>query len=157
MGFANGSDRRIWDGPALSQPSPARSSALSQEEAPAAVFSNRGSGSGSGDLDVVGIDAGDIKDSPPHTPAYERFMEVVTCTVAKLNIDWPAKKQEVQKKSLLDKRFLPSPHRRLPFFCNLHTELSKSWRNGSHILFSALKRQTIVISQGWNNMFIVKP
>jgi len=106
--------------PALSQPSPARSSALSQ----AAFFSNRAESvlqlSSSEDLDVVGIDAGDIKDSPPHTPTYERVMEVVTCTVAKLNIDWPAEKQEVQKKSLLDKRFLPSrsqpPHWGLHFF-----------------------------------------
>lgn len=58
--------------------------------------------SSSEDLDVVSIDAEDFEDSPPHTPAYEELMEVMTRAVAKLNIEWPAEKQEVQKKILLD-------------------------------------------------------
>lgn len=50
--------------------------------------------------DVVSFDAGDIEDLPPHTLAYEELMRIVTRDVAKLNIKWPAEKQEVQKKSL---------------------------------------------------------
>ncbi|MGL5564837.1 MAG: hypothetical protein ACRDC4_03815 [Plesiomonas sp.] len=59
-------------------------------------------------------------------------MEVVTRAVARLNIDWPADQQEArQPKSKLDERFLPTrlqPLKRgLPFFPDLHTEVSKSW------------------------------
>lgn len=50
----------------------------------------------------------EVEDFPPHTPAYEELMEVVTRAVARLNIDWPAEKQDVCPKSKLDLRFLPS-------------------------------------------------
>lgn len=40
---------------------------------------------------MVGVD--EAADSPPQTPQYEELMEVVTCAVAKLNIEWPAKQQ----------------------------------------------------------------
>lgn len=87
--------------------------------------------SGSKELDVVSMDPGDVVDSPPHTPAYEELIEVITCAVARLNIEWPAKRQEVCQRSLLDEIFLPSrtqpPRRGLPFFPDLHTEVSKSW------------------------------
>lgn len=76
--------------------------------------------SGSEELEVVSTDPGDVKDSPPYTLAYEGLMEVITCDVAKLNIEWPAEKQEVWQKSLLNERFLPShaqpPRWGLPFF-----------------------------------------
>ncbi|ROL43678.1 hypothetical protein DPX16_21803 [Anabarilius grahami] len=60
-------------------------------------------------------------------------MEVLSRAVAKLNIDWPAEKQEQTVKSKLDERFLPSrsaqpPRRALPFFPDLHTEVSRSWK-----------------------------
>ncbi|ROL44244.1 hypothetical protein DPX16_4313 [Anabarilius grahami] len=59
-------------------------------------------------------------------------MEVVIRAIAKLNINCPAEKQKVRHSSLLDKCFLPSrsqPTRRgLPFFPNLHTEVSRLWK-----------------------------
>ncbi len=42
------------------------------------------------------------EDSPPQSPQYEELLEVVTRGVAKLNIDWPAKKQTKLQKSKLD-------------------------------------------------------
>lgn len=85
-------------GPALSLPSPARSSALSQGlEAHFAVTSTQVEAPVlqlSRSLDVFSIETGDIES-----------WEVVTPAVAKLSIEWPAEKQEVQQKSKLDKRF----------------------------------------------------
>ncbi len=50
-----------------------------------------------------------------------------------MNIDWPAENQTEKQKSKLDERFLRSkslpPRRSLPFFPDLHTEVSRSWRN----------------------------
>ncbi len=70
-------------------------------------------------------------DSPLLSPQYEELLEVVTRTVAKLNIDWPAEKQAEPQKSKLDERFLRTkqlpPHRGLPFFPDLHTEVLRSW------------------------------
>lgn len=45
------------------------------------------------------IDAGDIGDSPAISPQYEELIKFVSCAVSKLNIDWPAKKWEAQRKS----------------------------------------------------------
>ncbi|KAI2649150.1 Retrovirus-related Pol polyprotein from transposon 17.6 [Labeo rohita] len=60
-----------------------------------------------------------------------KLLEVVTRAVAKLNIDWPAEKQAEPQRSKLDERFLcnrpPPSHRSLPFFPDLHTEVSRSW------------------------------
>ncbi|KAL0186034.1 hypothetical protein M9458_017704, partial [Cirrhinus mrigala] len=51
--------------------------------------------------------------------------------VAKLNIDWPGKKQAEPQKSKLDERFLhtkpPPPRRSLPSFPDLLTDVSRSW------------------------------
>ncbi len=67
--------------------------------------------------------------SPSLSPQYEDLVEVVTRAVAKLNIDWPAKRQVEPQRGKLDERFLrfktPPPHRSLPFFPDLHTE--RSW------------------------------
>ena len=58
-------------------------------------------------------------------------MNVLSRAVEKLSIDWPVDRQESKHKSKLDERFLPSrsqPSRRwLPFFPDLHTEVSKTW------------------------------
>lgn len=56
----------------------------------------------------VSIEAEDLEDSPPLSPAYEELVEVVTCVIAKLNIYWPAEKQEACSKSKLDVHFLSS-------------------------------------------------
>ncbi|KAL0164213.1 hypothetical protein M9458_039966, partial [Cirrhinus mrigala] len=62
---------------------------------------------------------------------YEELLEVVTRAVEKLKIDWPAEKQAEPQRSKLDERFLrnrpPPSHRSLPFFPDLHTEVSRSW------------------------------
>lgn len=47
--------------------------------------------SSSEELEVLSIEAGDIEDSPPSSPAYEELVEVVSWEVAKLNIEWPHK------------------------------------------------------------------
>lgn len=55
---------------------------------------------------------------PPHTPAYEELMEVITHAVAKLNIEWPARR----------KKFSLLVHNKgLPFYHDVHTEVWKSW------------------------------
>ncbi len=68
--------------------------------------------------------------SPIQSPQYEELLEVVTRAVAKLNINWPADNQTEKQRSKLDERFLRSkslPLRRsLPFFPDLHTEVSRS-------------------------------
>jgi len=87
--------------------------------------------SSSEEVDVVSL--GD-EEFTPHTVTHtqEELLEVVTRAVARLNLDWPASEQESCKaKSKLDERFLPSrsqpPKRGLPFFPDVHTEVSKSW------------------------------
>ncbi len=70
--------------------------------------------------------------SPIQSPQYEELLEVVTRAVAKLNIDWPADDQTEKQRSKLDERFLLSKSlplcRSLPFFPDLHTEVSRSWK-----------------------------
>ncbi len=88
--------------------------------------------SDSEELDVLSFEAGEIAgSSPPHSPTFEELVDVLSRAVAKLNINWPQEKQEVQVKSKLDERFLQhrsQPQRRgLPFFPDLHNELCKSW------------------------------
>ncbi|KAL0170931.1 hypothetical protein M9458_035527, partial [Cirrhinus mrigala] len=51
------------------------------------------------------------------------MLEVVTRAVSKLNIDWPAE----EKAALHRSNKPPSPHRSLPFFPDLHSEISRSW------------------------------
>ncbi|KAL0147294.1 hypothetical protein M9458_057396 [Cirrhinus mrigala] len=67
----------------------------------------------------------------PQSEQYEELLEVVTRAVEKLKIDWPAESHSEPQKSKLDERFLrsrpPSARRSLPFFPDLHTEVSRSW------------------------------
>ncbi|CAM4558277.1 unnamed protein product [Leuciscus chuanchicus] len=123
-------------GSALSQHPSDRSSASHQgAEARAAVSSPPMEApilqlSSSEELDVVSIEAGS-EDSPPQSHAFEELLDVVTRAVQRLSIEWPEDRQDVRSKSKLDERFLPSraqPQRRsLPFFPDLHTEVSRSW------------------------------
>ncbi|KAI2653857.1 Transposon Ty3-G Gag-Pol polyprotein [Labeo rohita] len=122
-------------GDPLSPASPTRSAARpSGSEARAAVSSPRGSAStlpisSSEEVDVVSVDEA----AAPQFPQYEELLEVVTRAVAKLSIDWPAEPLVEPQKSKLDERFLrsrPPPARRsLPFFPDLHTEVSRSWNS----------------------------
>ncbi|CAM4721262.1 unnamed protein product [Leuciscus chuanchicus] len=125
-------------GPALSQPLPAESGASAQEGGRSAASPPRVEApllrlSSSEELDAVEVEH-NIEDecSPARISGDEELMEVLTRAVAKLNIEWPTDNVDiVQKKSLLDERFLPSktrpPRRELPFFPDLHTEVSRSW------------------------------
>ncbi len=120
-------------GKPLSLSSPARSTARSLgSEARSAVSSPQRVGpvfhlspSEEEDVESTGF-------SPTLSPQYEELLEVVTRVVAKLNINWPADDQTEEQRSKLDERFLRSkslPLRRsLPFFPDLHTEVSRSWK-----------------------------
>ncbi len=115
---------------ALSLPSPDRFSASYQGwEACAAAHTLQLSDSE--ELDAANVR--DTEDSPPQSRAYEELVEVVTRAVEKLIIDWPAEREDLRSRGKLDERFLPSraqPQRPgLPFFPDLHTEVSRSWEN----------------------------
>ncbi|KAK2869830.1 hypothetical protein Q8A67_024222 [Cirrhinus molitorella] len=124
-------------GSSLSQSLTARSTVPSQgSEARAAVSSPPREDpalhlSSSEEVDVMSVDTEETVSSPPQSLAYEELVEVVTRAVSKLNLDWPSEKQDVRPKSKLDERFLrvrSQPSRRgLPFFPDLHTEVSRSW------------------------------
>lgn len=63
--------------------------------------------SASEEVDVFSIEAEDIEASSPlHVPDYEELVEVVTHTLARLNINWPCGRQEAQSKSKLNDCFL---------------------------------------------------
>ncbi len=123
-----------WSAWSLSLSSPARSTARSLgSEARSAVSSPQRAGpvfhlspSEEEDVESTGF-------SPTLSPQYEELLEVVTRAVAKLNINWPADDQTEKQQSKLDERFLRSkslPLRQsLPFFPDLHTEVSRSWKN----------------------------
>lgn len=76
--------------------------------------------SGSEELDILGIEAGKCENSPPHSPAFEELLEVVTRAVEKLKIDWPPEMHEATKKSkprCRDRGISPSPREYLaPMF-----------------------------------------
>ncbi len=79
------------------------------------------------------VDQDEAVDLPPQSVLFEELLEVVTRAVAKLNIEWPTESEcRERPKSKLDERFLcsrsPPPRRGLPFFPDLHTEVSRSWR-----------------------------
>ncbi|KAL0176577.1 hypothetical protein M9458_028907, partial [Cirrhinus mrigala] len=54
-----------------------------------------------------------VEEPLPQLLQYEELLEVVTRAVSKLNIDWPAEGK--------------APRRSLPFFPDLHAEISRSW------------------------------
>lgn len=97
---------------ALSPPSTSGSSAQPWDpKACSAAFSAQSehlilSASSSEVLNVLSIEASDLGDSPAHSPQYEELVEVVTCAVVKVNIEWPAERQEACKKCKFDERFL---------------------------------------------------
>ncbi len=50
-------------------------------------------------------DDGESADEPPQSAQYKELVEVITCAVAKLNLEWPAEKHAEPSKSKLDDRF----------------------------------------------------
>ncbi len=64
--------------------------------------------------------------------AYSELVDVLSRVTEKLSIDWPDEPRESQS-SKLDERFLSGPNsqperRKLPFFSDLHHEISRSWK-----------------------------
>ncbi|KAF4100711.1 hypothetical protein G5714_018907 [Onychostoma macrolepis] len=64
--------------------------------------------------------------------AYSELVDVLLRVTEKLSIDWPNEPREYQL-SRLDERFLSGPNsrperRKLPFFSDLHHEISRSWK-----------------------------
>lgn len=63
----------------------------------------------------------------------EELLEVVTCAMARLQLDW-LREQVTPKRSKLEDRFLSGgqgegpQNQSLPFFVDLHDELTRSWR-----------------------------
>ncbi|KAI2663485.1 DNA-directed RNA polymerase subunit beta' [Labeo rohita] len=104
-------------GDPLSPSSPARSTACSE-------------------VDVESM----VNEPLPQSPQYEELLEVVTRAVAKLNIDWAVEEKAEPQRSKLDERFLRrKPRWSLPFFPNLHTEVSRLWVRpfSAHLLIPA--------------------
>ncbi len=64
--------------------------------------------------------------------AYSEDVDVLSRATAKLTLDWPDEPRESQSLKL-DERFLSGPNsrperRKLPFFSDLHHEISRSWK-----------------------------
>ncbi len=64
--------------------------------------------------------------------AYSELVDVLSRATEKLSLDWPDEPSESQA-SKLDERFLSGPNsrperRKLPFFSDLHQEISRSWK-----------------------------
>ncbi len=64
--------------------------------------------------------------------AYSELMDVLSRATEKLSLDWPDKPRESQLLKL-DERFLSGPNsrperRKLPFFSDLHHEISRPWK-----------------------------
>ncbi len=73
------------------------------------------------------------------SPAYTELMEVLAHAIEKLSLDWQDEPRESQL-SMLDERFLSGSgsrptRRKLPFFPDLHHEVSRSWKQpySSHL------------------------
>ncbi len=64
--------------------------------------------------------------------AYSELVDVLSHVTEKLSLDWPDEPRESQA-SKRDERFLSGPNsrperRKLPFFSDLHQEISRSWK-----------------------------
>ncbi len=124
-------EQEMETGESLSPSTASRSSARSgRARSERKAASSRGAGS---TLDQSSFEEEEMVsiDEPPQSLQYEELLEVVTRAVDKLHIDWPAEQRTESRGSKLDERFLrarpPPPHRSLPFFPDLHTEVCRSW------------------------------
>ncbi len=69
----------------------------------------------------------------PSSPSYSELLGMVTRAVDKLGLDWEAEAVKAQSQSKLDDSFLTCrasalPHKPLPFFPDIHQEVSRSWK-----------------------------
>ncbi len=117
----------------LSPSSPVRSHDRSpRSEARPAVTSPRAAASALLVSSSEEVDTGNVEHfAPPLSPQYEELVEVITRAAVKLSLDWSAERPVEPQRGKLDERFLrfqtAPPHRSLPFFPDLHTEVSRSW------------------------------
>ncbi len=93
--------------------------------------------------------------------AYSELVDVLSRATEKLALDWPDEPRE-SRASKLDERFLSGAHskperRKLPFFSDLHREISGSWKQpfSSHLTNAAAADFTNLVGsveQGYTTM-----
>ncbi len=97
--------------------------------------------------------------------AYSELVDVLSGATEKLALDWPDEPR-VSRASKLDERFLSGPNskpewRKLPFFGDLHQEISKSWKQpfSSRLTNAAaadLANLVGSVEQGYTTMLVVE-
>ncbi len=97
--------------------------------------------------------------------AYSELVDVLSRATEKLSLDWPDEPRKSQA-SKLDERFLNGPNsrpewRKLPFFGDLHQEISRSWKQpfSSHLTNAAAADFTNLVGsveQGYTAMPVVE-
>ncbi len=89
--------------------------------------------------------------------AYSELVDVLSRATEKLALDWPDEPRE-SRASKLDERFLIGAHsklerRKLPFFSNLHREISSSWKQP---FSSRLTNLVGSVKQGYTAMPVIE-
>ncbi len=89
--------------------------------------------------------------------AYSELVDVLSRATEKLALDWPDEPRE-SRASKLDERFLIGAHsklerRKLPFFSNLHQEISSSWKQP---FSSRLTNLVGSVKQGYTAMPVIE-
>ncbi len=97
--------------------------------------------------------------------AYSELVDVLSRATEKLSLDWPDEPRKSQA-SKLDERFLSGPNsrperRKLPFFSDLHQEISRSWKQpfSSHLTNTAAADFTNLVGsveQGYTAILVVE-
>ncbi len=97
--------------------------------------------------------------------AYSELVDVLSRATEKLPLDWPDEPRE-SRASKLDERFLSGPNskperRKLPFFGDLHQEISRSWKQpfSSRLTNAAAADFTNLVGsveQGYTSMPVVE-
>ncbi len=97
--------------------------------------------------------------------AYSELVDVLSRATEKLALDWPDEPRE-SRASKLDERFLIGAHskperRKLPFFSDLHREISSSWKQpfSSHLTNAAAADFTNLVGsveQGYTTMPVIE-
>ncbi len=89
------------------------------------------------------------------TPGVRRWIWWREWRWASPNIDWPAKEQAEPQKSKLDERFLRTKLRSLPFFPDLHIDMSRSWARLDHSRPAYSSQPPITMAMWWGCVSIV--
>ncbi len=115
--------------------------------------------------DILLTAASDSEDFGPALAAYSELVDVLSRATEKLSLDWADEPRESQA-SKLDERFLSGPNsrperRKLPFFSDLHQEISRSWKQpfSSHLTNAAAADFTNLVGsvdQGYTAIPVVE-